>query len=192
MGADIVTGEGMGFGTGLNFGGPGLGIFGTTKSNAWQMPGRLVGQTIDTRGQRSFVLTMSTREQHIRRARATSNICTNEGLCALAALIHLSLLGKNGIGELARINAANAQQACKRLCEIPGVSKAFSSGFFNEFALRLDKDPDQVLKKLKEAGIIGGLPLKHFYSELKDLLLVCVTEMNFEEQVQRYCSVLKS
>ena len=156
------------------------------------MPGRLVGQTVDNRGQRSFVLTMSTREQHIRRARATSNICTNEGLCALAALIHLSLLGKNGIGELARINAANAQQACKRLCKIPGVSLAFSTGFFNEFALRLDKDLDQVMKKLIDAGIIGGLPLKQFYPELKDLLLVCVTEMNFEEQVQRYCSVLKS
>ncbi len=192
LGADIVVGEGMGLGTGLNFGGPGLGIFGTSRKNAWQIPGRLVGQTQDPEGRRGFVLTMATREQHIRRSRATSNICTNEGLCALAAAIHLALLSKSGFEELARTNAANARAAFERLSGCPGVASAFTAPGFNEFVLKLDRDVDEVLQKLKEQDIIGGLPLKRFYPELKDCLLVCVTEMNTADQVEKYAAVLES
>ncbi|MBW1811041.1 MAG: aminomethyl-transferring glycine dehydrogenase subunit GcvPA [Deltaproteobacteria bacterium] len=191
LGADIVTGEAMGLGSGLNFGGPGLGIFGCSQKNAWQMPGRLIGQTSDSDDRRGFVLTMATREQHIRRARATSNICTNEGLCALAAAIHLSLLGKNGFVELARINAANAGAALKRLVKVGGVSRAFKTAFFNEFVLKLDRDVDQVLTDLAQAGVIAGLPLGRFYPELNDCLLVCVTEMNTAEQVKRLAAGLE-
>jgi glycine dehydrogenase subunit 1 len=193
LGADVVCGEGMSMGSGLNFGGPGLGVFGTTKKNVWQMPGRLVGQTTDTRGQTGYVLTMSTREQHIRRARATSNICTNEGLCALAAAIQLSLLGKQGFQELARTNAANAREALTRLCQAPGVDRAFAAPFFNEFAIRFKggaKALEKTLEKLAERGILGGLPLGRFYAELSDCLLICVTEMNRLEEIERYAQVL--
>jgi glycine dehydrogenase subunit 1 len=192
LGADIVVGEGMGLGTGLNFGGPGLGIFGASKKNAWQIPGRLVGQTQDAEGRRGFVLTMSTREQHIRRARATSNICTNEGLCALAAAVHLALLSKSGFEQLARTNAANARAAFERLTGCPGVAPAFSAPGFNEFVLKLDRDAGEVLRRLKDQGIIGGLWLERFYPELKDCLLVCVTELNTREQVEKYAAVLES
>jgi glycine dehydrogenase subunit 1 len=192
LGADIVVGEGMGLGSGLNFGGPGLGIFGAFKKNAWQIPGRLVGQTVDTEGQRGFVLTMSTREQHIRRARATSNICTNEGLCALAAAVHLALLSKSGFSDLARANAANARAAFERLCGCHGVEPAFAAPFFNEFALKLERPAAEVLRDLRREGIIGGLDLGRFYPEMKNHLLVCVTELNTQEQVEAYAGVLDS
>jgi glycine dehydrogenase subunit 1 len=192
LGADIVVGEGMGLGSGLNFGGPGLGIFGASKKNAWQIPGRLVGQTVDVDGQRGFVLTMSTREQHIRRARATSNICTNEGLCALAAAIHLALLSKSGFADMARINAANARAACERLSKCRGVETAFQTPFFNEFCLKLERPAADVLRDLRREGIIGGLDLGRFYPEMKNHLLVCVTELNTKEQVEAYAGVLES
>jgi glycine dehydrogenase subunit 1 len=192
LGADIVVGEGMGLGSGLNFGGPGLGIFGASMKNAWQIPGRLVGQTTDTEGQRGFVLTMSTREQHIRRARATSNICTNAGLCALAAAIHLALLSKSGFEDLARTNAANARASYERLTGCPGVAPAFGAPFFNEFVLKLDRDAGEVLQKLENEGIIGGLLLERFYPEMQNCLLVCVTELNSKEQVEKYAAVLES
>jgi glycine dehydrogenase subunit 1 len=192
LGADIVVGEGMGLGSGLNFGGPGLGIFGASKKNAWQIPGRLVGQTVDVDGQRGFVLTMSTREQHIRRARATSNICTNEGLCALAAAIHLALLSKSGFAELARTNAANARAAFDRLSSCKGVEPAFATPFFNEFALKLQRPAAEALRDLRREGIIGGLDLGRFYPEMKDHLLVCVTELNTKEQVEAYAGALES
>lgn len=191
LGADIVTGEGMGLGTGLNFGGPGLGLFGTSMKNVWQMPGRLVGQTTDVQGKKGFVLTMATREQHIRRARATSNICTNEGLCALAAAIYLSLLGEGGFRELARINAANAGATLRRFQRIDGVGRKFIAPIFNEFVLKLQKDVGNVLEKLQANEILGGLPLGRFYPELEDCVLVCVTEMNTREQVELYASVLE-
>lgn len=191
LGADIVTGEGMAFGSGLNFGGPGLGIFGTAQKNAWQMPGRLVGQTTDHEGRTGYVLTMATREQHIRRARATSNICTNEGLCALAAAVHLGLLGRSGLHQLARTNAANARATLQRLERVPGVERAFSTPFFNEFTLRLARDPQQVLDELARAGIIGGLPLARFEPALQDCLLVCATELSTAEDVERYAAVIE-
>ena len=192
LGADIVVGEGMGLGTGLNFGGPGLGIFGTNQKNAWQIPGRLVGQTADVDGQRGFALTMSTREQHIRRARATSNICTNEGLCALAAAVHLALLSKSGFSDLARTNAANARAAFERLSGCRGAEPAFGSPFFNEFTLKLQRPAADVLRDLRREGIIGGLDLSRFYPELKNHLLVCVTELNTKDQVEAYAGVLDS
>jgi glycine dehydrogenase subunit 1 len=192
LGADIVCGEGMGLGSGLNFGGPGLGLFGCSKKNVWQMPGRLVGETTDDRGRRGYVLTMSSREQHIRRARATSNICSNEGLCALAAAIHLSLLGKRGFVKLAEINAANARAACSLLGSLPGVERAFDAPFFNEFTLRLSADPEIVLRRLESHGILGGIALGRFYSEFKDCLLVCVTELNTESQLEALAAGLES
>ncbi len=192
LGADLVTGEGMGLGTGLNFGGPGLGIFGASRKHVWQMPGRLVGQTVDTHGQPGYVLTMSSREQHIRRARATSNICTNEGLCSLAAAIHLSLLGKAGLAELARTNAANAAAAMGTLQATPGIERAFGAPFFNEFAVRVAGDLEAKLDRLAEAGVLGGLPLGRFYPELSDHLLVYVNELASAEQVTRLSEGLAS
>ncbi len=192
LGADIVTGEGMGLGSGLNFGGPGLGLFGASRKQVWQMPGRLVGQTVDDRGQTGYVLTMSSREQHIRRARATSNICTNEGLCSLAAAIHLGLLGKQGFSELSRINAANARAALDRLTSQAGIERAFAAPFFNEFAIKVGGDLTRALDALAADGTLGGLPLDRFYPELKNHLLVYVSELNTAEQVERLAEGLRS
>jgi len=183
LGADLITGEGMGLGTGLNFGGPGLGIFGASRKHVWQMPGRLVGQTRDAQGRRGYVLTMSTREQHIRRARATSNICTNEGLCSLAAAIHLSLLGKAGFTDLARTNAANAAAALEMLTEASGIERAFAAPFFNEFSLKVAGDLEAKLDRLAAEGVLGGLPLGRFYPELADHLLVYVNELTDPDRV---------
>src|ERR1043166_9442370 len=138
MGADIVAGEGQSFGNALNFGGPHLGLFATRERYVRHMPGRLVGETVDAEGRRGWVLTLSTREQHIRREKATSNICTNSGLGALAFTIHLSLLGEAGLTRLAKLNHATAVTAAERLAKIPGV-KGVNNSFFNEFALRLPK-----------------------------------------------------
>lgn len=190
LGADIVVGEGMGLAGGPSFGGPGLGIFGSFEKHLWQMPGRLVGRTRDAQGRTGYVLTLATREQHIRRARATSNICSNEGLCALASCIHLSLLGKAGFAELARINAQNAREALRRFAAVPGVRRAFAAPFFNEFCLAIDGGVDAALSRLQDAGILGGLPLARIYPELADGLLVSVTEVNTESQVDAYAKAL--
>jgi len=192
LGADLVTGEGMGLGTGLNFGGPGLGVFGAARKNVWQMPGRLVGETQDDRGRRGFVLTMSSREQHIRRARATSNICTNEGLCSLAAAIHLSLLGKTGFTELSRINAANAHAAMETLTAAAGIERAFAAPFFNEFAIRVRGDLAAKLDRLADQGLLGGVPLERFYPELGDRLLVYVNELADPDHLARLARGLAS
>lgn len=192
LGADIICGEGMGLGAGLNYGGPGLGLFGCSKKNAWQMPGRLVGETSDDQGRRGYVLTMSSREQHIRRARATSNICSNEGLCALAAAIQLSLLGKHGFAKLAEINAANARAVRDRLCAIEGVEPVFDTPFFNEFALRLAADPEAVLRRIESRGVLGGIRLGRFYPEFDDCILVCVTELNSARQIDALAAGLES
>lgn len=192
LGADVVTGEGMGLGTGLNFGGPGLGLFGARQKQVWQMPGRLVGQTLDDRGQRGFLLTMSSREQHIRRARATSNICTNEGLCTLAAAIHLSLLGKTGFEELARINAANALAALATLEAKSGVRRAFSAPFFNEFTVQVKGDLEAKLTALAGQGVLGGVPLARLYPDQPDKLLIYINEQTTAEQVERLAEGLAS
>lgn len=191
LGADIVTGEGMGLGTGLNFGGPGLGMFGASRRHVWQMPGRLVGQTSDAAGQTGYVLTLAAREQHIRRARATSNICTNEGLCSLAAAIHMSLLGKQGFVELARINAANAR-ACRERLAAAGIERACAAPAFNEFAVRVPGDLEAKLAALADAGVLGGLALERFYPELAGQLLIYVNELTTLEQVDQLVAGLAS
>ena len=183
LGADIVIGEGQAFGNGLNFGGPYLGFFATLEKYLRQMPGRLVGETVDKRGKSGYVLTMAAREQHIRREKATSNICTNEGLCALAAAIYLTALGKNGLMELARLNLSKAEYLKNGLANIKGIKPAFTAPTFNEFVIETEKEPDAVLKTLLKKGIIAGLPLKRFYPELSRHILICATEMNTKEQM---------
>jgi glycine dehydrogenase subunit 1 len=178
MGADIVVGEGQSIGNGLNFGGPYLGLFATREKFVRAMPGRLCGETVDADGKRGFVLTLSTREQHIRREKATSNICTNSGLCALAFSAHLTLLGEKGLRHLAALNHARAVQLAERLAGIPGVSLE-TPVFFNEFTLRLPTDARVVVRKLAERQILGGVSLGRLYPGVAGLeqgLVVAVTE----------------
>ena len=188
LGADVAVGEMQSFGSGLNYGGPGLGFFSARESVMRQMPGRLVGITTDKKGRRGYVLTLATREQHIKRERATSNICTNNGLCALAASIHLALLGKSGLQELARLNWQRARYARTALANI-GLAPAFSVPVFNEFAVKTD--PAAAQKKLAKAGIDGGYALSKDYPELKDALLFCVTELHGKAAIDRLVAALK-
>ncbi|HJQ59067.1 MAG TPA: aminomethyl-transferring glycine dehydrogenase subunit GcvPA [Vineibacter sp.] len=178
MGADIVVCEGQSLGVGLNFGGPYVGLFATRDKLVRQMPGRLVGETVDADGKRGFVLTLSTREQHIRREKATSNICTNSGLCALAFTIHLTLLGEAGFTKLARLNHATAVRAAERLAAIPGV-KLLNEAFFNEFTLRLPRPAAPVVEALAARRILAGVPVSRLLPDdpsVADLLLVTATE----------------
>ncbi|MBM3489350.1 MAG: aminomethyl-transferring glycine dehydrogenase subunit GcvPA [Alphaproteobacteria bacterium] len=178
MGADIVAAEGQGLGGGLNFGGPHLGLFATRERFVRQMPGRLCGETVDADGRRGYVLTLSTREQHIRREKATSNICTNSGLMALAFTIHLSLLGEAGLRRLAELNHAKAVQLADRLAGLPGVRLANDS-FFNEFTLRLGRPAAPLVAALAGRGVLAGVPGSRLWPEradLADLLLVCASE----------------
>jgi len=191
MGADIAVGEGQSLGIPLSYGGPYLGIFTTREKFVRNMPGRLVGETIDSEGKRVFVLTLATREQHIRRERATSNICTNEGLCALMATVFLSCLGKEGLRELATMNLSKAEYAKKAASRIRGCKLAFSSPTFNEFVLRIGEEPEKALEKLKEEKILGGLPLGRFYPELDHHLLITVTEMNTKEEIDHWAKALE-
>lgn len=190
-GADIVAGEGQSLGMPLSYGGPYLGVFATRDKFVRNMPGRLVGETIDLDGKRGFVLTLATREQHIRRERATSNICTNEGLCALMATIFLSCLGKRGLRELALMNLSKAEYAKKSACQIPGCKLFFSAPTFNEFVLKIDGDPEKVLERLKGKKILGGIPLRRFYPEMNHHLLVTVTEMNTKEEIDDWAEALE-
>jgi glycine dehydrogenase subunit 1 len=191
MGADIVAGEGQSLGIPVSFGGPHLGIFTTQGKFVRNMPGRLVGETMDLEEKRGFVLTLATREQHIRRERATSNICTNEGLCALMATVFLSCLGKEGLKELAMMNLSKAEYAKKAISRIHGCKLNFTAPTFNEFVLQIEKEPEEVLKKLKKEKILGGFPLGKFYPELGHRLLIAVTEMNTKEEIDRWAEVLE-
>jgi glycine dehydrogenase subunit 1 len=155
------------------------------------MPGRLVGETIDLEGKRGFVLTLATREQHIRRERATSNICTNEGLCALMATVFLSCLGKEGLKELAMMNLSKTEYAKKVISRIRGCKLNFTAPTFNEFVLRIEGKPEEVLEKLKKEKILGGFSLAKFYPELDHHLLVTVTEMNKKEEIDRWANTLE-
>jgi glycine dehydrogenase subunit 1 len=187
MGADIVAAEGQSFGNALNFGGPHVGLFASRNKFVRQMPGRLVGETTDAEGRRGWVLTLSTREQHIRREKATSNICTNAGLCALAFTIHLALLGEAGLVRLARLNHAAAVGAAERLTALPGV-RLVNRSFFNEFTLRLPKPSAPVVDALATRGILGGIPVSRFYpdrAELAELMLVAATETSTPEDIDR-------
>jgi glycine dehydrogenase subunit 1 len=187
MGADIVAAEGQSLGNALNFGGPHVGLFATRDRFVRQMPGRLVGQTVDADGRRGWVLTLSTREQHIRRERATSNICTNSGLCALAFTIHLALLGEAGLTRLARLNHAAAVSLAERLEQVPGI-RLLNRVFFNEFGVRLPRPAAEIVEVLAGKGVLAGVPVSRFYPDndaVADLLLVAATEMTTTEDIDR-------
>ena len=193
MGADIVAAEGQSFGNALNFGGPHVGLFASREKFVRQMPGRLVGETVDAEGRRGWVLTLSTREQHIRREKATSNICTNSGLCALAFTIHLALLGEVGLTRLARLNHATAVATAEILSAIPGV-RLINRSFFNEFTLRLPREAAPVVEALAERGILGGVPVSRFYpgrADLENLMLVAATEMVTPADIDRFDAGLR-
>jgi glycine dehydrogenase subunit 1 len=191
LGADIVVGEGQGLGVPLGFGGPGLGVFATRNDLVRRMPGRLVGATVDRDGRRGFVLTLQTREQHIRRARATSNICTNVALCALMATIYMAILGQQGLARAGELSVAKAHYAAERLARVPGVSLRFAQPFFKEFTLRLPRPPERVVARLaRKHRILGGLPLKTFDRRLADCLLVAVTEKRTREEIDAYADAL--
>ena len=193
MGADIVVGEGQSIGVGLQFGGPYVGLFACKEKFVRQMPGRLCGETVDAEGKRGFVLTLSTREQHIRREKATSNICTNSGLCALAFSIHMTLLGERGLRELAGINHANACAAADRLSAIPGVDLVNQS-FFNEFTLKLPKEARPVVRALADRKVLGGVSLGRLYpgvSALENGLVVAVTEVVTPQDIETLATALE-
>jgi glycine dehydrogenase subunit 1 len=189
-GADIVVGEGQAFGNALTYGGPYLGFFATRDRYVRQMPGRLAGETVDTEGRRGYVLTLSTREQHIRREKATSNICTNEGLCALAATIQLCTLGKIGLRRLAELNLQRAVYARQQLAALPGCHLPFTGPTFNEFVLEIPQPAGHLIRQLSAQHLIPGVDLGRFYPERSHQLLLCVTEMNAREDIDRLCTAM--
>ncbi|HVS74790.1 MAG TPA: aminomethyl-transferring glycine dehydrogenase subunit GcvPA [Candidatus Acidoferrales bacterium] len=189
--ADIVALEGQSFGLPPSYGGPFVGVLATREKFVRQMPGRLAGQTTDSEGRRGFVLTLATREQHIRREKATSNICTNQALCALAAAVHLCLLGKEGLREMAHQNLSKAQFALAALEKIPGVRRAFSAPFFNEFTIELPRSVKMVNADLLREKIVGPLVLGTDYPELSKRALVCVTETTPRVEIERFAEALR-
>ena len=191
MGADIVVGEGQSIGNSLNFGGPYVGLFACHTRFVRQMPGRLAGETVDAEGRRGFVLTLSTREQHIRREKATSNICTNSGLCALAFSIHMTLLGERGLRQLAKVNHANAVDLADKLAAVPGV-EVLNAHFFNEFTIRTPRPAAELVEALVKQGVIAGLPVSRLApgAGLDDLLVVAATEINAPEDRAAYAAAL--
>ncbi|WP_448500923.1 aminomethyl-transferring glycine dehydrogenase subunit GcvPA [Sphingomonas sp.] len=193
MGADIVVGEGQSLGVGLQFGGPYVGLFGCKDKYVRQMPGRLCGETVDAEGKRGFVLTLSTREQHIRREKATSNICTNSGLCALAFSIHMTLLGEKGLRALAEANHLAASAAADRLAQVPGV-ELVTPMFFNEFTLKLSKEARPVVRTLADRGVLAGVSLGRLYPGVAELdrgLVVAVTETATADDVDALATALE-
>lgn len=190
LGADVVAGEGQSFGLPLSFGGPYLGLFATREKFMRQAPGRLVGETVDSQGRRGFVLALATREQHIRRERATSNICTNEGLCALRATIYLSALGKEGLRKLALLNLQRAAYTRELISSLPGFSVRFNGPIFNEFVITSPLDPERLFRWLSEQGVVGGYPLSRHYPELERESLFCVTELNGREDIEYLAELL--
>ena len=192
MGADIVTGEGQSLGLPLSFGGPYLGFIAARKNHMRKMPGRIAGKTLDADGREGFVLTLQAREQHIRREKATSNICTNQGLCALTATIYLALLGRQGLVELCDNCMQKASYARGKLLAIPGVSMRFPGRhFFNEFVLQLPRQAGQVIRRLIAKGITAGFPLARYYDAMDDCLLVAFTEKRTREEIDRFAHDLE-
>jgi glycine dehydrogenase subunit 1 len=192
MGADIVTGEGQSLGLHLSFGGPYLGFMATRMEYVRKMPGRICGETVDALGRRSFVLTLQAREQHIRREKAMSNICSNEALCALRATIYLSWLGKQGLKELATLCAQKAEYAKTRLGAIPSVVVKKSAPTFNEFTLELPCDASLVVSRLVDKGFAAGYPLGRYYKGMDNYLLVAVTEKRTREEVGMLAEALEA
>ena len=192
MGADIAVGEGQSIGNGLNFGGPYVGLFACTQKLVRQMPGRLCGETVDADGNRGFVLTLSTREQHIRRDKATSNICTNSGLCALAFTAHMTLLGGKGLEQMALLNHEAACDLADALEAVPGV-EILTPRFFNEFAFRTPMDAEAVLAMLDEAGVVGGVRASRLFPDghMGDVILCAATECTTAEDIAAYAAALK-
>ncbi len=188
--ADIVCGEAQSFGVPVSYGGPYVGFMTTREKFLRQMPGRLVGQTVDTEGRRGFVLTLATREQHIRREKATSNICTNQALCALAATIYLTLMGKIGLRQLAEQNLSKAHYAAAQLRAAPGFATPFAAPHFNEFVVKVPGDAERLLEDLRREKIIGGLNLGEFYPELPNHLLMCFTELVSRKAIDRLVEVV--
>ncbi|MEW6456745.1 MAG: aminomethyl-transferring glycine dehydrogenase subunit GcvPA [Acidobacteriota bacterium] len=188
---DIVFGEAQSFGIPLSFGGPYLGFLSTKMEYLRQMPGRLAGETVDRNGKRGFVLTLTTREQHIKREKATSNICTNEAWCALRATIYLETMGKQGLREVSYQNLQKALYAKERISELKNVKLKFNSSNFNEFVVEYNKDPEEVNDKLKERNILGGFILKKDYPELEKCALLCVTETHKKEDIDYFIDCLK-
>ncbi len=192
MGADIVTGEGQSLGMPLSFGGPYLGFMTSRMKYVRKMPGRIVGRTVDSQGRQGFVLTLQAREQHIRRDKAMSNICTNEGLCALTSLVYLSLLGKSGLREIAQLCADKADYARRRLLEIPKVKTRFPhKWFFNEFVLELPTKAEPVMSKLLKRGFAAGFPLGRYYKNMENCLLVAVTETRSKDDIDSFAKALE-
>jgi glycine dehydrogenase subunit 1 len=191
MGADIAVAEGQSIGNGLNFGGPYVGLFACKEKFVRQMPGRLCGETVDADGRRGFVLTLSTREQHIRRDKATSNICTNSGLCALAFSIHMSLLGETGLRQLAALNHQKARALRDALAAVPGV-EILTPRFFNEFAIKLPGKAADVVETLAGHGVIAGVPFSRLDADagLDDVLLVAATETTLDVDITFFAKLL--
>ena len=191
-GADIVVAEGQSFGIPLSYGGPYVGLFACKEKYVRNMPGRLAGIAYDKNGNRGFVLTLATREQHIRREKATSNICTNQGLVALAATVYMETMGRKGLQEVAIQNAQKAAYAARRISEIEGFSLPFTAPRFNEFVVRAPKSAAEILSKLsEEKSIIGGLALSRYYADNPNDFLVCVTELNSKEQIDNLVESLQ-
>jgi glycine dehydrogenase subunit 1 len=193
MGADIVVAEGQSIGNALGFGGPHVGLFACKEKYLRQMPGRLCGQTVDAEGRRGYVLTLSTREQHIRREKATSNICTNSGLCALAFTIHLSLLGEAGLTRLAELNHAQASNFAGMIAQVPGC-RVLNESFFNEFTVELPVSAAELVEKMAVVPILAGVPVSRLYPdnpELENLLLVAVTELNLIHEMETFVQQLQ-
>ncbi len=190
-GADISVGEGQPLGTDLNYGGPYLGLFACRKELVRKIPGRIVGMTRDSHGRRGFTLTLQTREQHIRRAKATSNICTNEAMMALGAAVYLGALGKEGFREMALHNLQKSHYCRDRLTEIPGVRPVFPGSFFNEFALEMPMDPERLNRNLLKEGVLGGFPLKRWDRRLENGWLVCVTEIHSKAAIDRFVQAVQ-
>ena len=193
MGADIVVGEGQSFGVPVAFGGPSLGLFGCKEKFTRQLPGRLVGKTEDTAGNTGFVLTLATREQHIRREKATSNICTNVGLNALAATFYMSLLGKRGLKKLAVQNNSRMQFFLSELKNISGFQLKFTGKFFNEVAVKCPKPAKEIINEIAaKKQIIPGVDLGGFHPQFEDTLLVCITEVHTKEQITNLLEAFQS
>ena len=190
MGADVVVGDGQPLGIPMWYGGPSVGFFTTRKNMVHKMAGRLVGETVDNKGQRAYVLTLTAREQHIKRERATSNICTNQGLIALGTAVYLSLLGKTGLRQVANLCYQKAHYAAAQLSKIDGMGLCFTEPFFHEFALCVGRPVEEVNAHLLEHGIIGGYDLGQDYPALKDHMLIAVTEMNSKEDIDMFVEVM--